>query len=165
MTNPKDEWEEEFEEFAETYLYMPDTQAFRKHFPEDSWYDRSGKYKIPLRTVVSCVGMHQLKIFIRTLLAKQREECSNKVNNLINIHHEANARMHALILEIRAQHKREVEALTLKEYELSKLIFYKTKACLLSNDVVANLKDCAKLAKNILEHQTQKLSEARDDNR
>lgn len=61
-----------------------------------------------------------IKEYIRTLLAKQREECSNKVNNLINIHHEANARMHALILEIRAQHKREVEALTLDADEIDR---------------------------------------------
>ena len=62
------EAEKRWIKFKERFIWLDDVPANRKAFPDDNWYSVDGK-KDPLRTVVSHVGIDQLK----KLLAQEKQ--------------------------------------------------------------------------------------------
>jgi hypothetical protein len=56
--------DEVLEKWIQEWAYLKDNPANRKAFPEDSWYPdktKTGRDADPLRTVVTHVGLHELR--------------------------------------------------------------------------------------------------------
>lgn len=83
LVDKEEGWEERLEKCIVEWMYLKDNSGNRNLFPEDTWYPQSLNAKHhfdrdPLRTVVSHVGLDQLRKTVKQIVSQVREEAFKK---------------------------------------------------------------------------------------